>query len=414
MDRAQIISIGSELTTGMTVDTNAAFLSAELAKMGISTEQHVTVSDDLPAITASIAQAVDACEIVLVTGGIGPTADDLTREAVAKVMNVDLELRPECLEQIEAIFRKLDRRMNDANRRQAFIPEGAAAIANTCGTAPGIKAITGKATVFVMPGVPSEMKTMFARDVAPVLMGRAGGRVIANRILHCCGAGESDIGAALNDLMQRGRNPSVGTTASHGIISVRMWAHADNQKNAREMLDHTESEVRTALGKLIYGTGEETLADVVGQMLKSKRKTIATAESCSGGMLAAAITATPGASDYFLAAVVTYSNRTKTSELNVEPELIEEHGAVSEQVAVAMANGCRQHSGADYALSITGIAGPSGGSVQKPVGLVYIGLADAAHTHAHRFVFSGSRQVVRDRSIKTALNLLRLHLLAPE
>ena len=396
----------------MTVDTNAAFLSTELATMGIGTARHVTVDDDLSAIEEAIAQAVGDCEVVLITGGIGPTADDLTREAIARVMKVELELRQECLEQIEAIFHKLGRPMNDANRQQALIPSGATAIQNTCGTAPGISANVGKATVYVMPGVPSEMKTMFARDVAPALKSRGGGRVIANRILHCCGAGESDIGAALSDLMQRGRNPAVGTTASDGIISVRMWAHANDDTHAQEMLDQTESEIRKALGQIVYGEAGETLADVVGRMLKSKGKTVATAESCSGGMLATAITDTEGASDYFLGAVVTYSNQAKITELGVESELIDQHGAVSEQVAVAMANGSRRRSGADYALSITGIAGPTGGSEHKPVGLVYIGMADAAGTHARRYVFSGIRQIVRDRSVKTALNLLRIKLLA--
>ena len=413
MANAQIISIGTELITGLTVDTNSAYLSEQLAGMGIAAEKHVTVPDELEAIAGAIREATALCKLVLITGGIGPTADDLTREALASVLEVPLQLRQDCLDQIAAFFETRGRPMNQANRVQAMIPEGAEAIENTCGTAPGIFATVASAQVYVMPGVPVEMKTMFARSIAPHLEELMSGRVIAHRILRCFGAGESDIGAAIQPLMQRGRNPSVGTTASDGIVSIRLWADAPDSRKAAEMLSQVEGQIRAALtplGDLVFGTGNEQLEEIVGRLLSQLGRTVATAESCTAGLLAGAITNAAGSSGYFRQGFVAYANQAKTSLLGVPAKLIAEQGAVSEPVAAEMAVRCRAITGADYALSITGIAGPDRGGSVKPVGLVYIGLAQGGSTKVSCHNFPGDRHRVRNRSVKTALNRLRLAL----
>lgn len=409
---AVILSIGNELTLGETVDTNTAWLAQRLAEIGISVLRHVTVADDLEPIRRQIEMAAADAGVVLITGGLGPTADDLTRNALAAAMGVDLALQDAWVERIRVFFTSRGRDMPEANNVQAMFPVGSDPIDNCCGTAPGIRARVGRSIVFAMPGVPREMREMFERSVRPELAAQTGGAVIAATVLYCFGAGESDIGAKIADLMRRGRNPTVGTTAKQGIIGVRIHSRGRSADEARELLEQTESEIRRRLRWMIYGRDDETLAVVVGRMLAQAGKTVATAESCTGGLIAKMLTDVPGSSKYFLDSVVTYSNTAKTRLLGVPAEFIERHGAVSEPVAKAMAEGCRRAAGADYAISVTGIAGPDGGTAEKPVGLVYIGLADAAGCEVTRHLFGQflDRTDIRDRVAGTALNRLRLQL----
>jgi nicotinamide-nucleotide amidase len=410
---AVILSIGTELTFGQTVDTNSAWLSRRLAEVGIPVLMHATVPDDLEPIRAEIVRAAGLADLVIVTGGLGPTEDDLTRHALAAAMGVELEFRAPMLEQIRAFFAARKREMPDSNRLQAMFPVGSEAVENTCGTAPGIHARCGKATVFVMPGVPREMQVMFERDLLPGLTAAGGGAVILPRTLHTFGAGESDIGTRILDLMQRGRNPLVGTTAQQLIIGVRIHAHGQTRAAAEALLESTTDEIKRRLGPLVFGQDADTLAVAVGRLLKARGRTVATAESCTGGLLAGSFTDVPGSSAYFLDGVVTYSNAAKTELLGVPAELLARHGAVSPQVAEAMAVGCRARLHSDYALSITGIAGPDGGTPEKPVGLVYIGLADAAgcEVSERRLGETLTRSEIRDRTCKLALDKLRLKLL---
>lgn len=410
---AILISIGNELTLGQTVDTNSAWLSQQLAAFGIHVRMHATVADEIEPIRRRLDQSAREADLVLVSGGLGPTEDDLTRHALAEALGVSLEFHSPSLEAIKAFFERRKRSMPDANRIQAMFPAGTTPIENTCGTAPGIRARLHNADVFMMPGVPREMKVMFEQDVLPYLRSRSCGATLLAATLNTYGAGESDIGERIRDLMPRDRNPTVGTTAQQTIIGVRIHAFGTSREQAQQLLDADIAEVRRRLGPLIYGENEETLAHAVARMLVAARKTVATAESCTGGLVAKNLTDIPGSSAYYLNGFVTYANAAKEKFLEVPQALLVQHGAVSGPVAEAMAINARRISGSDYALSVTGIAGPDGGTPQKPVGLVFFGLAhpNGCDVYERRLGSEQTREEIRDRACKFALNRLRLKLL---
>jgi len=524
--RAIILSIGDELTLGQTVDTNSAWISQQLAAAGCDVARHLTVGDGQRDIESAIKESIPLCDFLICSGGIGPTEDDLTRQALAAVLGVELEMNPVWLAHLEEWFRKLNRPMSPLNRVQAMIPRGAAMIENTAGSAAGITVTVearpdvstllrgiplqefrgrpigrvllklGKLTreqviealthqkrqsppellgailvalgyvtesditiacaaqrgdegsllahsgaggglslnvpaglpldrpyrcrIFCLPGVPKEMKVMFSRDVLPHVQGTGGGAVILSRTLHTFGMGESNVADLLKahgDLMSRGRNPSVGTTVSGGVVSLRLNARFPSRDQAEKQLATTEAECRAALGDLIYGQDDDTLASVVARMLfedptaQQAAPAVATAESCTGGLLAKYLTDTPGSSRYFRQGYITYQNEAKTNLLGVPAELIAQHGAVSEPVAEAMAKGAQVRSDAAFALAITGIAGPDGGTPAKPVGTVCIALAAPQNVQVRTFTLIGDREMIRDRSAKMALTLLRFQLL---
>jgi len=412
---AVIISCGTELTTGQCLDTNSAWLAAQLTPVGVHVVEHVTVSDDVAHLACVIRRAFDAANLVIITGGLGPTVDDITREAIAAALGVPLVENAEALTQIRAFFERWQRSMPDSNRLQAMIPRGCKMIPNPSGTAPGIRLIQGDRSLYAFPGIPAEMEVMFNATVLPELRAATGGATIASARLLCFGISEAKLGELLSDLMQRGRNPSVGTTASHAILSVRVLAEGASPEEARTLLQADVDEIRRRLGTIVFGEGDDTLEAVVARMLVDRHKTIATAESCTGGLLAKRLTDISGSSAYFLRGYIPYADAAKVELVGVPVELISRHGAVSEPVAEAMAIGCRRTAGSDYALSITGIAGPSGGSPpEKPVGLAYIGLAHSAGVETLRVLCGEhlTRNEMRDRSCKTALNLLRLRLLS--
>ena len=355
--QAVIIAIGDELVGGASVDTNSAYLSARLAERGIVAVRHVTVGDDAGRITDAIVRAAEETGLVIITGGLGPTRDDLTRQAIADAMGVGLVEDARSAERIAAFFARIERQMKPSNLTQALVPAGAEALDNDCGTAPGIAGRLGRTYVFALPGPPNEMTEMFEKYVLPRLPAAG---AIARRILHAFGAGESDIGERIADLMARQANPKVGTTVKGGIISIRIVADGETADRAENLAEKTADEIRRRLGELIFGAGDQTLPSVVGSALRTGGLTLATAESCTGGMIGRMMTETPGASEYFLGGVISYSNAAKITMLNVPPEVIETHGAVSEQVAAAMACGAREKFGSDFALGITGIAGPAG------------------------------------------------------
>lgn len=406
--KAVLLAIGNELTSGQTVDTNSAHLARRLVALGIRTLRHATVGDDRPAIAAAITEAAREADLVLVSGGLGPTADDLTRDGLADAMGSELVLDEVSLRHLEAFFERRGRTMVPTNRVQAMFPAGARPIENVCGTAPGIAARLGDADVYVMPGVPHEMEAMFDGQIAPLLPHQ--GAAIAERVVRAFGAGESDMAARLRDLMARDANPTVGTTVAAGLISVRISARAADADQAARLADAAADEVARRLGEWVIGRGDATMASAVGERLRRAGQTLATAESCTGGLVGRMITDVPGASDYFLGGVVSYANEVKQSALGVPADLLAEHGAVSEPVARAMAEGCRRTIGADWAVALTGIAGPTGGTDEKPVGLVYIALAGPSGTTVHRHVFPYARQIVRRRAAAAALNHLRLAL----
>jgi len=420
--RAVILSIGDELALGQTVDTNSAWLSARLARRGVMTVYHHTVADDRPAIADAFRRAGDAAELVLVSGGLGPTEDDLTRDALADALGVGLEPDEASMRRLEAFFARRSRPMPDRNRVQAMIPAGAAALVNEHGTAPGLRAKVGRADVIVMPGVPREMRGMYAAHVEPLLDAQrsasGGGRAILTTKINTFGQGESDVAEQLDGLMPRDRNPTVGTTVSDGICAVRVRSEAATPAEAEAELNNTVAEVERRLGPIVFGREDDTLQQALVALLVDRALTLATAESCTGGLIGKMITDVAGSSAVYLGGWVTYAYAMKREQLGVPAELLEAHGAVSEPVVRAMAEGALTRSGADLSLSISGVAGPGGGTAEKPVGTVWVGLglrddADGSKivTRALRLLLPGSRDAVRDRSAKCALQALRLVLM---
>lgn len=412
--RAEIVSIGTEITSGQSLDTNSRWLSQELAALGVTTAFHTTISDDLADHVLAIRAATDRASLVITSGGLGPTQDDLVREALALVADVPLEEDAESLAAIIALFARRSRPMPERNRTQALLPRGAGALANRVGTAPGVWMRIGQSTLAALPGVPSEMKVMFHEQVVPRL--REAGFVkgaTAFQKINLFGKGESDIEALALDLTARGRDPEVGITASEATISFRIAATRETEAEAKAAIVPTAELIRERFGELILGDGDVDVAQALVTALDRASATIATAESCTGGLISAMLTAIPGVSRFFLGGVTSYSNEAKSSLLGVPRDLIEAHGAVSPEVAAAMAVGARDRFDADLAISSTGVAGPGGGSPQKPVGLVYLGLATRAGLVETRKLELGPEQprdVIQKRGAKHALNWARLAL----
>lgn len=412
--KAEIVAIGSELVSGQNLDTNSQWLSRRLADLGIPVHFMTVVGDDRDENIAALRIAIERADLVLSGGGLGPTQDDLTREALAAVAGVPLVEDPGSLEAIAALFARRHRVMAERNRVQAFFPQGAEPLPNRVGTAPGIWMRVGRARVVCLPGVPSELKIMLDEQVVPRLRGLGWGRrVLVHRTINLFGKGESEIEAEALDLTARGRVPEVGITVHDATISFRLTAAGATEEEALRALEPTAADIYQRFGDLIIGEGSEDVADALVRHLASSGATLATAESCTGGLVAHRLTAVAGVSPYFPGGIVSYAATAKTALLGVPPELIDAHGVVSAEVAQAMAAGVRQRLGADIGLSNTGIAGPDGGSPETPIGLVYLGLATAGGTQARRLELGPEqpRDVIQSRAAKHALNWVRLTLL---
>lgn len=411
--RAAILSIGDELVLGQTLDRNAAWLSERLAAIGIATLEHRTVADDVAAIAEAYSSLAERASLVVSTGGLGPTRDDLTREAMA----IAFEGAPELVEDaaalaaIERWFAGRARPMPESNRRQALRPPSGRSLPNAHGTAPGLALERGELRVFALPGPPREMQPMFEAEILPSLRTAESADAIAIETVHAFGEGESSLAERLGDLMDRGRNPSVGTAASPGRVTARIRA-SGMPADAAAMASSMADEVERRWAPFAYGRGAATLPEATAAAILAAGCTLSVAESCTAGLLGEMIVSVSGASRFFEGGWIVYSNALKTSQLGVPEALIAAHGAVSEPVAAAMAIGAATRAGTDLALSVTGIAGPTGGSEQKPVGTVFIGLADRRRgmTEVRRFRFPGDRGDVRDRTAKSALTMVRLHL----
>jgi competence/damage-inducible protein CinA-like protein len=410
--KAEIISVGSELTSGQNLDTNSQWLSQRLAELGIAVGWHTTVADDLNDNIAAFGIAAQRAELVIITGGLGPTQDDLTREALARTAGVELVFHEESFAQVQEMFVKRGRTMPERNRVQALFPAGAEPIPNTHGTAPGVRMALGHCVLFAMPGVPSEMHAMFESQVKPQLLKMGwGSGVLLQRKINCFGSGESAVEQKLLDLTRRGYVPEVGITVSDATISLRILARAANVAEAQAQIAPVEQTIRERLGDLVFGVGEQELEDSVLRLLAEKRRTLATAEGVTAGLVTRRLGQVPGASAWFRGGLVAYENRLKIEMLAVPGALIDAHGAVSAEVAEAMAVGCRTRFQTDLAVSTVGIAGPGGGSSAKPVGLVYVGLAWGTGASVQSFSWIGTRAEVQSRTAKLALNRVRLHLL---
>jgi nicotinamide-nucleotide amidase len=409
--KTEIISIGSELTSGRNLDTNSQWLSRRLAEIGIPVGWHTTVADDLEANTEAFRIAGNRAALVLITGGLGPTQDDLTREALAKAAGVELVFHQESYDRIAAMFKHFGREMPERNRVQALFPAGADVIRNDRGTAPGIWMKLGNCHLAAMPGVPTEMHAMYETQVKPRIetLGISAG-VLIERKLNAFGAGESALEQKLLDLTRRGHVPEVGITVSEASISLRILAQGATLAEAEALAAPVEHTIRERLGDLIFGTGEEELQDVVIALLTQKRKTLAVAESVTGGMVGDLLTSVPGASAWFLGGIISYDNRIKVEFLGVPQSLLDQHGAVSPEVVEAMAVGCRTRMRTDLAVSTVGVAGPGDLGPDQPAGKVFVGLAWDGGSAVTPFNWPGTRAEVRRRTAKLALNRVRLHL----
>lgn len=407
---AEILSVGTELLLGQIVNTDAQFLSRRLSALGITVYRHVTVGDNPGRVQEAIRQALTRSDLVITTGGLGPTEDDLTKEMVAEVFGLEMELHEESLQKIEGFFASMGREMTDNNKKQAFFPVGARIMPNRKGTAPGCVVEKDGKRVAVLPGPPFELTDMYEQQLEPYLLSLSD-QVIASKFLRIVGIGESSLETQLMDLFHW-NSPTLALYCSPGEVQARMTVMCGRNEDPAPLLAPMEKEIRSRLGNHVYGEGlDNSMAQTVVNLLRESGQTITIAESCTGGMLSAQLVDISGASDVLNEAHVTYANSAKEKVLGVRHETLERHGAVSEECAREMAEGARRISGADYALSTTGIAGPGGGTPEKPVGTVYVGLAWEGGSEVIRLNLRGDRTRIRSMTCLQALNLLRLRLI---
>lgn len=409
--RAEIIAIGSELLTPLRSDTNALVLTARLREMGIDVVARTTVADDASLLAGAFRNAIARAEVVIATGGLGPTEDDLTREALAAAVGRPLERDPALVEELRRRFARYQRPMADVNLKQADVIAGATVMRNARGSAPGQRVETERTMVALLPGPPLEMLPMFEEQVAPLLAARVGGRVLRTRILKIASMSESDVEQAVAPVYREFTNPRTTILGAPGQVELHLTAEGASEAEAGEWIEALASGIRAALAGRVFSEDGRELHEVVADLLVERGLRLALAESCTGGLLAARLTGVPGSSRFFDRAYVSYANTAKTDQLGIDPALIARMGSVSGEVAAAMAAGARQKAGADLSVAITGIAGPSGGTDEKPVGLVFIALEGAAGSRVRRCFFPGDRSRVRVQAVQAAMEMVRRGLL---
>lgn len=410
---AEVLAIGTELLLGFTVNSDTVYLGRMLAGLGINCYHQLTVGDNPKRLAQAVQTALARADLVITCGGLGPTVDDVTLETIAQVTGRRLIPNRGILGQIKRRFERLKIRMPKTNIRQAMIPEGAIVFPNPIGTAPGfLLKFPHRRFLVALPGPPAELIPMVEKHLAPFLKRFTGKTIIQSKTLKITGLTESQVDERSQDLLAMKGKVTVGIYAHPAQVDLRITAKAHSLARAKRLIAGVEKKIRRRLTTLIFGADEESLEEVVGQLLKTQRLTIGLAESCTGGLVGHRLTQVPGSSDYFRGGVVAYANQLKESPLGVPKKMLKKYGAVSPQGAQAMAVGIRRLSESDIGLSITGIAGPTGGTKQKPVGLVYIGLHAQGKSRALRFLFSGDRATIKFKASQTALNLLRLYLLS--
>ena len=404
---AEILSVGTELLMGQIANTDAQFISRRLGELGVTIYRHSTVGDNPARVREALQEALSRSDMVITTGGLGPTEDDLTKEMVAEYFGLEMELHQPSLDALKAFMERFGKKMTPNNLKQAYFPRGCTVMPNACGTAPGCIVEQGGKTVAVLPGPPMELMDMFDRQLAPYLQARSG-QVIRSRFLKIFGLGESNVETLLSDLFHSG-NPTLALYCGPGDVTARITARAAAPEEAEAMMQPVYEEILRRVGEACYGEGvNRTPADAVLELLKNRGETVTFAESCTGGLLCGAFVDCAGASDCLKESFVTYANEAKEQMLGVKSETLARCGAVSGECAREMALGAARTAGADWAVSVTGIAGPGGGTAEKPVGTVWIGVAHGGAAQAREYHFRGQRQWIRKLSVVNALNQLRL------
>jgi nicotinamide-nucleotide amidase len=412
--KAAVIAIGDELLIGQVINSNAALIAEKLDAAGISVEEMITVGDDEEAIVNTLHRSLSEHDVLCLTGGLGPTHDDVTRSAICKFFKTDLILNEEALENVRRIIKHRDVPITKLNEEQALVPRGCDVMQNSHGTAPGYFFHREGKHVAVMPGVPHEMKAMMERYVTSYFQQHPVGQVIRHRTLKTTGIPESFLFQQLGNLDELLEGAKLAFLPGPAGVRLRISVKEKEEATANKKLQSVEESIRKKAAKYIYGVEDEELEQVVGRMLTERKLTIAVAESCTGGLITDKITDVSGSSNYFERGIISYSNQSKIEDLRVPKELIETYGAVSSEVARAMAQGVRQIAGTDIGISTTGIAGPTGGSAEKPVGLVWIGYSDGNETLAVKLNFGDDRRRVKERAAQAALELVRRRLLKIE
>ena len=408
---AEIIAVGSELLTPDRLDTNSLFLTEELNKLGVEVVRKSVVGDNKGNLLAAFAEALERVEFIIASGGLGPTEDDLTRETVAELLGRKLIRNDEILRAIEARFRSFKREMPEINARQAMVPEGAEVLENPRGTAPGLWLESRGRIIVLLPGVPRELKALFLEQVLPRLARRVSGIRLLHRELRVTGLGESHVEQLVAPIYKRYADVNTTILSAPGEVQLHLRMWTDDLPQAQKTLDEIEQGFDIALTNRIFSRDGSTLDEVVAHLLMLNNTTISAAESCTGGLFAQRLTSIAGSSVYFLGGVVCYSNELKTAWADVPAALIQTKGAVSSEVATALADGIRHRAGSMLGVGITGIAGPGGGSEEKPVGTVHIALSSATGVKERRMHFPGDREMIRIQASQAALDMVRTHFL---
>lgn len=408
--KIEIISIGEELLLGTTLDTNSAYLGRRLSEIGGRVAYRTTVGDRGEEIQENLERALSRSNLILMTGGLGPTRDDVTKKTVSKILGRPLVLHDRTLERVREHFEKRGMKMPSINTGQALIPRGAVPLDNPLGTAPGLWIQQGERDLILLPGVPAEMKAIF-EGLLPRLKEKISGEVLLHSTLHTWGAPESEIAQRLSTTLKGKENGQVAFLPRHTGVDLRISMRGKTEREAMRVLEGLEKRIYESLGIWVWGKNEETLESVIGCLLIMKGLTLSVAESCTGGLVMDRLTGVPGSSDYFLGGLVAYSDDLKMRFLKIPKQILTKYGAVSQKTAVAMAEGIRNMAQADLGLSVTGIAGPTGGSKKKPVGLVYVGLAREGKPLWEEYRFLGDRRMIKEQSAQGALDFVRRYLL---
>lgn len=412
--KAEILATGDEIRTGALVDSNSAYIAERLEQIGLEVTRHSTVGDELDELVSIFKEIAGRAQVCVVTGGLGPTTDDLSAEAAAKARGVELVLDEQALRNIEALYKFAGRTMSDSNRKQAYFPEGAERLDNPIGTAPGFSVEIQSCRFFFMPGVPHEMRKMLQEQTLPRIEKLRGTEAEFSLVsqISTFGSTESQIGEKVADLPQKFPGVKLGLRAHFPEIQVKLYARGADEDAVKKLLQSASNEALNRVADFAFSNEGKDMAEVLGELLTMENATIAVAESCTGGLIAHSITNVPGCSSHFKLSAVTYDNHSKHNVLGVSEQTLERHGAVHEQTAKEMAAGARERGGATYAISTTGIAGPTGGSDRKPVGTVCIGIASPSGAEGHRYYFP-FRERERNKQIfaMTAMDLLRRRLM---